>query len=406
MQLYEVGFVMLNSDIILQNSLYQYASIFNLTVGVIDADNQLIFSAGMLHDQLLPVSIITHEYAHVFSHEKQFCFCLPLMNGSEEWKILVICNDEARISQYTRSLKILVEGIMLSNNSEDHYPSFYSESIKKRTIVNYLLSSASNKALKMSMSQYGLDASLPRSVICIDLAFEAKQYYNIKMDLEYLPQIELARIEILNSIQQSKYLNAQDLCVLQDDERIVIIKAFAAGSNLSRTYQALEKICSDMLGTIASQYLITPRCAFGGVYSDASMLYKSYREALELIHIGKNEMPKQKLVLLHQCLFSTLYNNLPESFYERAFTPLIDILKRSFPKDWHTIIDTGSTFAESCMNHNKASERLAVHRNTLSKRLDQLKTAAGLDITVNPSDAVLIILMSIYCKYEEGFVCD
>ena len=251
------------------------------------------------------------------------------------------------------------------------------------------------------MNHLELDPTLLRCVICIDLGFHQTKYFNINLNLGYQSAIEQIREDIVKKIRTNKYLNSQDLVLLYSKESVVIIKSFVPVKDLSRIYLSLDVICQSLGTTLDDNSAFSYHMAYGNLQFGVSSVYKSLLEAKDTLTIGCNSQKIESLYNLESILFEHICYHLQPQISNKLIEPALKKLQAYDEQGFLDILSCAEAYVDTNLNITATAERLQVHRNTVTTRLEKLKHLTSLDPIARFQDAFLVKLLAIFRRSVE-----
>ncbi|MCL1992900.1 MAG: helix-turn-helix domain-containing protein [Spirochaetes bacterium] len=256
------------------------------------------------------------------------------------------------------------------------------------------------KLLSMMNSQE-LDPSLLRTVICISLKFHQTSYFNINLNLGYQSSIERLRAEAVTRLKTGRYLNSQDMVYLYNENTIAIIKSFIPASDHTRVYPALDNICQDLEKTLNEFSAFSFGIAYGNLSYGIAELNKSLNEALGIISIGQRARPNERRFVLEHILFDNVCHYLYPQIISKIIEPAIAKLAKKDGSIPEELISCAEDFVDNCMSFSKTSNNHLIHRNTISTRLEKIKSLTGLDPANNFRDAFIVKMLATYIRQHD-----
>lgn len=250
------------------------------------------------------------------------------------------------------------------------------------------------------MTNLEMDPHLLRAVICIKLDYFQTSYFNINLDLGYQSSAEQIRNEAIQRISTNKYFNSQDITLGLDKNTIVVIKSFIPVNDYSRIYLSLDKICEEIEKALDSFTALSFCIAYGNLYYGITELNKSYREASEIISIGQRNKSDEHLYILENLLFENVCHFLHPQIINKILYPVMNKLMRKDGTVMSELIDCAEVYVDNCMNFTATSEITHLHRNTISSRLEKLKSLTGLSPAESFQDAFIVKMLAVYIRYK------
>jgi carbohydrate diacid regulator len=250
------------------------------------------------------------------------------------------------------------------------------------------------------MNRRELDPTLLRAVICISLRFHQISYFNINLNLGYQSSIERIRGEVVTRLKANRYLNSQDIVYQHNGSTIVLIKSFIPVPGQSRIYLSLDKICQSLGKTLEEFSAFSFGIAYGNLSYGVTELKKSLNEAMEIINIGERTRPRENLYVLENILFDRIYHDLSPQIVKKMIEPAVEKLSKKDGSLQRDLIACAEAFVDNCMSISQTAQNHAIHRNTLSARLEKIKALTGLDPANNFRDAFIIKMLASYVRWN------
>lgn len=387
--------------------LREYADLFNISIDVFDASGVFIKTTEIISNSHLTTQIKNSRSSHevnelVENGEKKYYCVIPISNNKDIGYIVPYSENASSIKTQSAAIKIAIDSFV-----QNFAISFSDESLTNgfnplhKQLVYHLLKGTQNQELISKMIQLcNLDASLSYLPVVIDCSFKTNDYFNINLNLGYSATLEKSRIQIEEVLSGNKYLNSQDVLAQYTETTYIILKSFLQVSNSSRIYTAMDLICQNLINGLSKIELLDVRVAYGSLSKSIYDIRSSYREAMSLLTTGKSEMPNQHFYNIEELAFSSICQTLPVMLVNKVVIPKLQLLQKEYPSSYLDMLTTAKTYAECCMNYSKTSAELGIHRNTLTKRLENFCTTTKLDIINNYKDCVLATLMEKYQSLE------
>ncbi|MGI9860503.1 helix-turn-helix domain-containing protein [Moorella naiadis] len=252
---------------------------------------------------------------------------------------------------------------------------------EEEALLNALLdreAAAREEELKLRALNAGYDLNLPRAVIVLRLEPKENSYFNINLHLGYDVTREQLKGEIWDQIKGDLYLTAQDLIAFHGEEHLVICKAFLNMENPGRLYQALDVMGKHLYELIKDNHLFAVQAAYGSIVAEVAGLRQSYLEAVELISLGRSCGKMYGFIDAEAILFEALVCALPGRLTSRYLEPLFQRIETA-GEEGIQLLDTIEVYIDNNMNIKQTADKLYLHRNTVTNRLERLKQLTGLD---------------------------
>ncbi len=250
------------------------------------------------------------------------------------------------------------------------------EEIKKRARADFFedllsgrIDSANSGACNIA-ALYGLDDSKRYSCVVVkedDVLPEAK------------PRLEKELLLLFE--QTSAALLKKAVCISRSDLVIAFIQT-GDGNDAESACAVCKEIVEELLLKINKKMQgLKITFGIGRAYNGILNLNKSFKEAMETIHIGKIVCPGravisfQELIVYHVLNSGTSRLNL-ESLYRSTVARLADFDKENNMDFIHTL----EVFFKCRQNMSQSAKELHIHRNTLIYRIEKIKDVLKSDL--------------------------
>lgn len=330
------------------------------------------------------------------AYERKAHYGAPvLINGSLEYVVVAYGNSDYIIQigdTLQAALQTALEYYEYKNQKKGSPPDELDE------ISALLLSRKSDKSKLLSMMyRHELDPNLMRAVIDIQLDFFKNAFFNINLNLGYESSIEKLRLELARNLKKSRYLNSQDLLYIPDRNTILVIKSFIHHQDISRLYLAIEEVCKDFVTVLNRFSGLSFSIAYGNFYDRIDDIHMSWKEATEMLEIGKISGVKEFYSLDSLLLDSISLHLLPQ-IENKYIMPAVEKLTLHGNRLSMDLIRNAEAFVDNCLSITSASQQTGVHRNTINSRLKQFTALTGLNPSANFRDAFLSKMLALYVK--------
>lgn len=392
-------------DAFLKELLMQFSE--DRIVHIVDADTQIVAST---QPERIGSNSSTAQYiinirrtasienASPYKNEnKRATYGAPVFQDAQLCGVVVVHHESTEAAIITGDhIRLALESALIynkfiRNNDRD----------EKRTdeIARILLSDGfdSNK-MKSLMNQLELDPTLLRTVICIRLQYHQTNYFNINLNLGYKSSIEETHADVQKSLQNNRYLNAQDIVYQRDRNTIIILKSFIPIEDQTRVYLSLDKICDSLSDDLANYLSLDFHIAYGNLYTDLQETRRSFQEAQNTISIALIAGIHSKTYALEDVLFERVYQTLPSQLTDKLLHPMIAKLRHRDGSLYREVVDCAEVFVENCMSIALTAEKSGLHRNTVSMRLARLQSLTGLDPANSLQDAFVTKMLAVYLR--------
>ncbi len=132
-------------------------------------------------------------------------------------------------------------------------------------------------------------------------------------------------------------------------------------------------------------------------HSGAAMIREEFEQGLKALKLGKELHPEERIYSYQQdIIYHLLREGLSEeklnSFYENT----VEALDRYDEENHSELADTLKGYFEWNQNITTASQKMYIHRNTLSSRLEKIKEILGNDM--NSQQECLVLQLGLYAR--------
>jgi carbohydrate diacid regulator len=273
----------------------------------------------------------------------------------------------------------------------------------KRTMVLQLLqgSSGDPRELRRKADILGVDLSIPRAVVLV----EAVDYIHAESQVD--PEIRAKRRmlrarHVISSIVAYFRLPSDAICSYLGEGEIAILKASTAhdlelwtredagaGSSSWANLEALKRACGGLLHTIQRDTGTTVNVGIGRYHPGLEGLPRSYADARAALEIGRQLRGSNRLHCLDELGAAAFMGVSDFRTKSELAAHLLSPLRGA-----RELLETLEVFFDEDCCPTSTSQRLGIHRNTLTYRLDKVKQLSGLDPR-RFDDAVQIRLASV-----------
>lgn len=325
----------------------------------------------------------------------------PVMEANDLFGTVIVRGPAGAAVQTGNTIRMILETTLEFLNANQEQGDSNSPEYKMAQIASQILSGHVDKEKLYSlMYSHELDPKLLRTVICIRLNYYQTSYFNINLNLGYQSSIEQLRKSVFQRIRANRYLNAQDIVYPADRNTILILKSFIPSNDISRIYLALDVICRDLVSSLNQFSGFSFSIAYGNLYEDITQLRKSWLEAIETLEIGQETDASAQFYSLETLLFDNVSLHLQPQIINKFLLPALKKLARkdgNIPQD---LIETCEAFVDNCMSLSATAAKTMIHRNTISARLNKLKSLTNLDPAASFRDAFLVKMLALYLRHN------
>ncbi len=320
--------------------------------------------------------------------------------GSIEYVVVAYGNSSTAISAGD-TLQAALQTALEYQEYKQQKSSKFNDELEE--IASLMLSKKSDKTKLLSlMYRHELDPNLYRVIININLNFYQNKFFNINLNLGYESSIETLRGDIIKSLRKGKYFNTQDLLCSPDRNTIIIIKSFLKADNTSRIYMAIEEVCKDLVKVLKQFNGLSFSIAYGNFYDHLEDIHLSWREASEILELGKIS-GGQELFSLDFLLLDYVSHNLMPQIKNKYIIPAAEKLKQRDGQMQTNLLETAEAFVDNGLSLTATALHTSLHRNTVNSRLKQFTALTGLNPTASFRDAFLTKMLALHVKQENYY---
>jgi sugar diacid utilization regulator len=220
------------------------------------------------------------------------------------------------------------------------------------------------------------------------------------LNLGYQSDIENTKAKIKTILKNVKYFNSQDIIGQIGQNGTIIIKSYIPSNNTSEMYLANSKICEEIQQKLSSINSLDFHIASGDAYNNLIDISKSYKEAKEIMEIGRKYNKDERYFSLKSIILEDTYHYLDTHIKNKLIITTLDKLKEVEQETYKQLLSVTESFIDCNFNISKTSQLTQLHRNTINNKLIKFKAITGLDPLNNFSEAFLIKMIAIYDKYN------
>lgn len=324
--------------------------------------------------------------------------CLPIVMDRETVYFLCVEGKADDIENIARVIKSNIETFMEYELVTDE---LIHETRNKQRLLQDILSERADtnrEELYKRAAAMEYDLALPRLVIIIELEPRENKYFNVRLNLGYNAAVEQAQDEIAGHVSKNIYMNNQDIIALHNSNEVVVLKSFAGITEVEKIYSCMDVICRDIYDSIKESKAFKIRISFGGLVDDFQKLRLSYKEARDIMELGKVFVKDFGVIRIQDTLFEYITKSLPVQLLDMAIRPIALKLKDDLSGSGEDVLYTVEQFLESNMNIARTADKIFTHRNTVAFRLEKLKKITGLDPVGSFTDLLLLKFAIIYMR--------
>lgn len=313
---------------------------------------------------------------------------VPFKVGEYEGEVVVGAPEEEQAVS-PRVAQALVEMVINEMAVIDRLPNQHE--VKNKLIFDLLHGRIQDEEQILTQARFlGMDLTPPRAVVLID----ASDYLFAARNGEGSQQSEPSRIQrqaqfIISSIVSFFHLSSETICAYIGEGTVAVLKAtntknltpWAGGdraaeevNNSWANLEALKRAATALLARLRNDTQASISVAIGRYHPGLRGLAQSYRDARAALTLGRRLRGTNRIHCLDDMGVAAFVGISDDRTKSELAQYLLGPLDHE-PELLHTL---STFFAANCSPSATASD-LAIHRNTLSYRLDKITSLTGLD---------------------------
>ena len=336
------------SSRIFQSVIVQMKEATDRTIGVIDADSNVIScSDTSLIGEKWPEAVIRLNSAPdsiVVVDKKTF---KPLISWSAYFDYAVFAEGDDEIAK-----SLCVMAYVALNGAK----TYYEEKHDKGTFVkNIITDNILPGDVYIRAKELHFVTDVPRAVFLI----------------RQVGRADVASVDVVAGMFPDRQ---QDFVLSINETDIVLVKQVQPncdGKELVKLAQSIEE-------TLNSEIFVKTVIGIGTIASHIRELADSYKEAQTAIEVGKVFDTEKSIINYENLGLGRLIYQLPTTLCEIFLSEVFK--KNSIDALDQETLFTINKFFENNLNVSETSRKLFVHRNTLVYRLEKIKKITGLDL--------------------------
>ena len=336
------------SSRIFQSVIVQMKEATDRTIGVIDADGNIISCSetSMIGDKW-PEAIIRLSSAPDTMVVVDKKTLKPLVSWSSYFDYAAFVEGDDEVAK-----SVCLMAAVALNGAK----TYYEEKHDKGTFVkNIITDNILPGDIYVRAKELHFATDLPRAVFLI----------------RQVGRADVAAVDVLQSMFTDKQ---QDFILNVNETDIALIKQINANTDSAE----LLKIAQNIEETLKSELFIKTAIGIGTVANHLRELADAYKEAQTAIEVGKVFDTEKSIINYENLGIGRLIYQLPTTLCEIFLSEVFK--KNSIDSLDQETLFTINKFFENNLNVSETSRRLFVHRNTLVYRLEKIKKLTGLDL--------------------------
>ena len=336
------------SSRIFQSVIVQMKEATDRTIGVIDADGNIIScSDTALIGEKWPEAVIRLSNAPDSMVVVDRKTLKPLMSWSSYFDYAAFVDGDDDVA---RSV-CLMASVALNGAK-----TYYEEKHDKGTFVkNIITDNILPGDIYVRAKELHFATDLPRAVFLI----------------RQVGRADVAAVDVLQNMFTDKQ---QDFILNINETDIAVIKQITANTDSAE----LLKIAQGIEDTLKTELFVKTVIGIGTVANHLRELADAYKEAQTAIEVGKVFDTEKSIINYENLGIGRLIYQLPTTLCEIFLSEVFK--KNSIDSLDQETLFTINKFFENNLNVSETSRRLFVHRNTLVYRLEKIKKLTGLDL--------------------------
>lgn len=202
--------------------------------------------------------------------------------------------------------------------------------------------------------------------------------------------------EILDAMKRLPSHSRQDISFITAGHDILVFKVVEphSGSITGTVKEAVgESVRQIDSALLARDLRVRFRVYVGSLQSRFPMYRTSYEHVQWLMNASDHAPPR--IHYFSDCIDSYVRSSLPDALFENLFSTFGELIP---PSMLPTLRETAGALLRNNMNMSNAAAELAVHRNTLRSRIEQIRDHLGIDPFQVTSDRDFLRYLYEYLK--------
>ncbi len=315
---------------------------------------------------------------------------LPIWFDEKVAGVVGITGDPEEVRIYAAMVQamaelMLEEAFFWEKNSTEEQARF--------ALINDLIRRDPGKdgnALRTRANLSGYNLELSRVVVVFEVRSQSKlqQPLSTAKQLGSKSMLDQHFKKQAQKIKESLPLKSQDLFAAGIGDRFVILKHVEGEENLST--QCLLKGLFDNFKSINFQITagVGKRCFAFEEIPD------SFDQALQALEVGRRLFGPGQIYYIEELGLEKFIAKVGKEFRQNFFREVLQVLFSDKDSD-KQLLETAEVFLRSDLKPGETAQKLFIHRNTLSYRLNKIKEKTGLNLY--NLDDVLKFKMALLC---------
>lgn len=331
--------------------------------------------------------------------------CIPIHFDGQAGEVLIATSDQSEAISL-RPAQMLVE-LMLSQATIA--AQLNQHELKNKFIHDLLRGSTASEVNLLREGQIlGMDLSRPRAVLLIDAADYILSTISLR---ELEPSVQILRRAqlVISSVVSFFHLPNDTICAYIGDGEIAVLKASSTQDLAAWTSRAdakhvdsswanliaLKRAGAALLDRLRGETQTTINIGIGRYHPTLNGLASSYQDARAALSLGKRFSGQNQV----HCLDGLGIAAFVGLSHERTKIDLAKYLLSPLDRESELLETLDVFFFENCCLSTTAN-RLSIHRNTLSYRLEKITSLTGLD--PRRFDDAMQIRLALFLRSLQG----
>ncbi|MEJ8766940.1 sugar diacid recognition domain-containing protein [Oceanobacillus sp. HCA-5259] len=279
---------------------------------------------------------------------------LPIVFEKKIVGVVGITGRPEDISQFGELVKMGAE-LTLEQAALTHQLQW--EERLREELVFEVINDRTNDLLIERAARMGIDLRTPRIAVLLHFMSDENER-------------ELAKIKQDSLTYLKNYCDTNDLVASVQTTKIVILKQFSESQSIESLYKRIEALLKQLTFRSNGQW----QASIGNPFSELEDAKRSYQYAREALAVGTILYPENTIYVYDDLYLSILLhaNRLPADFSKHYHSLVMEDQSGDLQTTLETYIDSQGELS-------RVAERLFIHRNTLSYRLEKIKRITGRD---------------------------
>lgn len=285
---------------------------------------------------------------------------LPIFAEGQVLGVVGITGKSEDVKGYGMIVKELVE-LMICENIERSEKAMHEET--ERTFIMDLINEKSIEDLHFIEGRaktLGFSQNEKRLTIVGDINFYNEENY-----------VRFQKNKKLIKKLMIKYLSYDTFIINVYDCKILIIK-----KSVDNIYEILKKLSKEIkeVYDFDMKFIVSDACSKILDYS------KAYESIIRVLDIVRKIKTNENVFFQKDYRLELLLNQIPKSKKEEYLKEYREIFKSIPKKKYKELLETVKTYYENNMNIGEVSNKLFLHRNTVSYRLKEFNEITGINV--------------------------